>query len=238
MRSCDGIGPHLRFCLLSNPRRRRAVNRGRPRRRSGEKCEAGMSPLTDTFIFQAPTNITFGPGAIGQLGQIVAPLGQRPLVVSDPGIAAAGILQQVLDALGPAVAHVETFTEVEPNPSIETVDRAAAIYRRGDGDCLVAVGGGSAMDVAKVVAVLVTHGGGVLDYEGIGKVPGPTVPVVCLPTTAGTGSEVTQFTVITDRGRPFKLTVGSPYVVPTAAVCDPNLTLSLAQPLTAAPGMA
>ena len=196
-----------------------------------------MYPLTDTFIFQAPTNITFGPGAIGQLGQIVAPLGQRPLVVSDPGIAAAGILQQVLDALGPAGAHVETFTEVEPNPSIETVDRAAAIYRRGDGDCLVAVGGGSAMDVAKVVAVLVTHGGGVLDYEGIGKVPGPTVPVVCLPTTAGTGSEVTQFTVITDRGRPFKLTVGSPYVVPTAAVCDPHLTLSMPQPLTAATGM-
>src|SRR3989304_2259683 len=122
-------------------------------------------------------------------------------------------------------------------PRTETVDRAAAIYRRGDGDCLVAVGGGSAMDVAKVVAVLVTHGGGVLEYEGIGKVPGPTVPVVCLPTTAGTGSEVTQFTVITDRGRPFKLTVGSPYVVPTAAVCDPNLTLSMPQPLTAATGM-
>src|SRR3990170_1947000 len=135
MRSCDGIGPHLRFRLLSNPRRRRAVDRGRPRGRSGEKCEAGtveearMYPSTDSFTFQAPTNITFGPGAIGQLGQIVAPLGQRPLVVSDPGIAAAGILQQVLDALGPAVGHVETFTEVEPNPSIETVDRAAAIYR-------------------------------------------------------------------------------------------------------------
>src|SRR3989337_2546955 len=213
MRSCDGIGPHLRFCLLSNPRRRRAVNRGRPRRRSGEKCEAGMSPLTDTFIFQAPTNITFGPGAIGQLGQIVAPLGQRPLVVSDPGIAAAGILQQVLDALGPAVAHVETFTEVEPNPSIETVDRAAAIYRRGGGDCLVAVGGGGAMDGAQAVAV------------------------ICIPTAAGTGSEVTQFTVITDRARPFKLTVGSPYVVPTAAVCDPHLTLSMPQPLTAATRM-
>src|SRR3972149_6014437 len=107
MRSCDGIAPPLRFCLLSTPRRRRAVNRGRPRRRSGEKCEAGtveeagMYPLTDTFIFQAPTNITFGPGAIGQLGQIVAPLGQRPLGGRDPGIAAAGLLQQVRDALGP-----------------------------------------------------------------------------------------------------------------------------------------
>ncbi len=196
-----------------------------------------MDPVTDTFTFQAPTQITFGAGAITQLGQIVAALGKRPLIVSDPGIAAAGILQQVLDVLGPAVAQVETFTDVESNPSIETVNRATAVYRRADCDCLVAVGGGSAMDVAKIVAVLVTHGGGVLTYEGIGKVPGPTVPVICIPTTAGTGSEVTQFTVITDRARPFKVTVGSPYVVPTAAVCDPTLTLSMPQPLTAATGM-
>ncbi len=196
-----------------------------------------MYLLTDTFTFQAPTNITFGAGALAHVGKVVSPRGRRPLVVSDPGIAAAGILQQVLDVLGPAVAAVETFTEVEPNPSIETVDRATAVYRRGDCDCVLAVGGGSAMDVAKIVAVLVTHGGGVLDYEGIGKVPGPTVPVICIPTTAGTGSEVTQFSVITDRARPFKLAVGSPHVVPTAAVCDPTLTLSMPQPLTAATGM-
>ena len=196
-----------------------------------------MHALTDTFTFQAPTSITFGVGSASRLGQIVASLGRSPLVVTDPGVAAAGILQKVLDSLAPAVASVETFSQVEPNPSIETVDRAVAAYRRGRCDCLVACGGGSAMDVAKMAAVLVTHGGGVMDYEGMGKVPGPTVPVVCVPTTAGTGSEVTQFAVITDRARPFKMTVGSPHLVPAAAVCDPSLTLSLPQALTAATGM-
>src|SRR3989304_97263 len=116
-------------------------------------------------------------------------------------------------------------------------DRRRRPSAAGAGRARPGGGGGSAMDVAKVVAVLVTHGGGVLEYEGIGKVPGPTVPVVCLPTTAGTGSEGTQFTVITARGRPFKLTGGGPYVVPTAAGGGPHLTLSMPQPLTAATGM-
>jgi alcohol dehydrogenase class IV len=202
-----------------------------------EREEGEMYPLTDVFAFRAPTSITFGAGALSRLATVVGVLGRRPLVVSDPGIAGAGILQQVLDALRALAPQPETFSDVEPNPSIETVDRAAAVYRRGDCDCLVAVGGGSAMDVAKVVAVLAAHGGGVLDYEGIGKVPGPAVPVICVPTTAGTGSEVTQFAVITDRARPFKLTVGGPHLVPAAAVCDPGLTLSMPPPLTAATGM-
>lgn len=196
-----------------------------------------MPPVTETFTFQAPTTITFGAGALNQLAQVLAPFGRRPLVVSDPGIAGAGILQQVLDVLAPAVAHVESFSEVEPNPSIETVERAAEAYRRGDCDCVVAVGGGSAMDVAKVTAVLASHGGVVRDYEGVGKVPGPTVPVVAIPTTAGTGSEVTVYAVVTDRERPFKMTIGSPHIVPAAAVCDPLLTLSMPQGLTAATGM-
>lgn len=196
-----------------------------------------MNPLTEIFTFQAPTTITFGAGALGQLAQVVGPLGRRPLVVTDPGIAASGILQQVVDALAPVVGGVETFSDVEPNPSSETVERAAAAYRRADCDCLVAAGGGSAMDVAKVAAALVSHGGAVRDYEGVGKVPGPTVPVVAVPTTAGTGSEVTVFAIITDRARKVKMVIGSKHILPTAAVCDPLLTLSMPQPLTAATGI-
>jgi alcohol dehydrogenase len=196
-----------------------------------------MDPLTETFTFQAPTTITFGAGALGRLAQVVGPLGRRPLVVTDPGIAASGILKQVLDALAAVAAAVETFSDVEANPSSETVERAAEAYRRADCDCLVAAGGGSAMDVAKVAAALVSHGGRVRDYEGVGKVPGPTVPVVAVPTTAGTGSEVTLFAVITDRERKIKMVVGSPHILPAAAVCDPLLTLSMPQPLTAATGI-
>ncbi|MGH2453749.1 MAG: iron-containing alcohol dehydrogenase [bacterium] len=196
-----------------------------------------MDPLTDTFTFQAPTTVTFGAGAVRHLAQVVAPLGRRPLVVTDQGIAASGILQQVTDALAPAVSGFETFSDVEPNPSSETVERAVAAYRRADCDCLVGAGGGSAMDVAKVAAALISHGGKVRDYEGVGKIPGPTVPVVAVPTTAGTGSEVTVFSIITDRERKVKMVVGSPHLLPTAAVCDPVLTLSMPQPLTAATGI-
>jgi len=93
------------------------------------------------------------------------------------------------------------------------------------------------MDVGKAVALLAAHPGSIRDYEGIGKVPGPTVPLVCVPTTAGTGSEVTVFTVITDRQRKFKMTIGSSHLLPRVAVCDPELTVSMPQPLTAATGM-
>ncbi len=196
-----------------------------------------MPPVTETFTFQAPTNITFGAGALNQLAQVLAPFGRRPLVVSDPGIAAAGILQQVLDVLAPVVAHIEPFSEVEPNPGSETVERAAGAYRRGDCDCVVAVGGGSALDVGKVGAVLASHGGVVRDYEGVGKVPGPTVPVVAIPTTAGTGSEVTANAVISDKERRIKMVLISPHMLPAAAVCDPLLTLSMPQGLTAATGI-
>jgi len=189
------------------------------------------------FTFQAPANMTFGPGAVGQLPDIVKGLGTRALVISDPGVAAAGILDRVRSWLHDAGVTTEAFTNVEPNPSIETVNSAYDLVKRSQAEFLVGVGGGSAMDVAKVASVLARYGGTVHDYEGIGKVPGPGMTTVAIPTTAGTGSEVTVFAVITDRARTFKMTVGSPYIVPQYAVCDPELTLSMPPGLTAATGM-
>jgi alcohol dehydrogenase class IV len=174
---------------------------------------------------------------IARLPELVAGLGSRAIVVSDPGIAKAGILDRVLSALDQAGVTAEPYPSVEPNPSVETVDAAHDLFRRTRSAFVLGVGGGSAMDVAKVVAVLAAHGGGVRDYEGMGKVPGPGVPCVAVPTTAGTGSEVTIFSVITDRQRKFKMTVGSPHTVPQVALCDPELTLSMPPALTAATGM-
>lgn len=191
----------------------------------------------DTFSFEAPANLTFGVGAMGKFPELVAGLGSRALVVSDPGIAKAGILDRVLGLLRDAKVTADSFTEVEPNPSVETVNAAFDLYKRSRAEFVVAAGGGSSMDVAKVVAVLAAHGGTVHDYEGVGKVPGPVVPTVAIPTTAGTGSEVTIFAVITDRQRKFKMTVGSPYLVPQVAICDPELTISMPKSLTAATGM-
>ena len=174
---------------------------------------------------------------MARLPELVAGMGTRVLIVSDPGIAKAGILDRVASLLKDAGVTGDAFTQVEPNPSVETVHAAHDMFRRSRAAFVVAVGGGSAMDVGKVVAVLAAHGGTAPDYEGIGKVPGPGVPVVAIPTTAGTGSEVTVFAVITDRQRKFKMTVGSPHIVPQVGLCDPELTLSMPQPLTAATGM-
>lgn len=191
----------------------------------------------DIFTFEAPARLTFGVGAVAKLPELVAGLGNRALVISDPGVAKAGILDRVAELLKTAGVAGDAFTQVEPNPSVETVHAAHDMFRRSRAAFVVEVGGGSAMDVGKAVGVLAGHGGTILDYEGIGKVPGPGVPVVAIPTTAGTGSEVTVFAVITDRRRKFKMTVGSPHIVPQVAVCDPDLTLSMPQPLTAATGM-
>jgi alcohol dehydrogenase class IV len=191
----------------------------------------------EVFSFQAPANITFGPGAITRLPELVRGFGGRAVVVSDPGVAKAGILPRLLTLLHDAGITAEPFTDVEPNPSVETVNAAVDRFRRTRASFVIGAGGGSAMDVAKVVGVLGAHGGAVHDYEGIGKVPGPGLPVAAVPTTAGTGSEVTIFSVITDRERRFKMTLGSVHTVPQVAVCDPELTLSMPQPLTAATGM-
>ncbi|MDQ7843514.1 MAG: iron-containing alcohol dehydrogenase [Armatimonadota bacterium] len=196
-----------------------------------------MTDWHDTFTFAAPAQVTFGPGVLAKLPEAVAGFGGRAVVVSDPGIARAGILDRVLQLLDGAGITAEPYPHVEPNPSVETVHAAADLFRRTRGAFVVGVGGGSAMDVAKVVAALVAHGGAVQDYEGLGKIPGPGVPCVAVPTTAGTGSEVTIFSVITDRARKFKMTIGSLHTVPQVALCDPTLTVSMPPALTAATGM-
>lgn len=196
-----------------------------------------MTDWHDTFTFSAPANVTFGPGAAARLPGLVAGLGARAVIISDPGIAKAGILDRILALLNTAGVTMEPYTQVEPNPSVETAHAAHELFRRTRAAFVVGVGGGSALDVAKVVAVLAAHGGTVHDYEGVGKVPGPGVPCVAVPTTAGTGSEVTIFSVITDRARRFKMTIGSPHTVPQVALCDPELTVTMPPALTAATGM-
>ncbi|MEX0765384.1 MAG: iron-containing alcohol dehydrogenase [bacterium] len=217
---------------MPGSKRRRKTSKKKTRRKTSAKLEA-----KETFSFEAPARVTFGAGAVGAFPELIRGFGNRALVVSDPGITKAGIVDRVLGFLRDASVSADAFTNVEPNPSVETVEAAHALYRKSDAGFVVSVGGGSSMDVAKVVSVLAAHGGSVRDYEGIGKVPGPVVPTVAIPTTAGTGSEVTVFAVITDRQRKFKMTVGSPYLVPHVAICDPELSLSMPKSLTAATGM-
>jgi alcohol dehydrogenase len=185
--------------------------------------------------FRSPTAVIFGAGTFERLGEEAKKLarGRRVLLVTDKGIAAAGIAGRAVAQLPGA----EVFDEVEPNPRHATVDRAGELARRLEPALVVGLGGGSALDAAKAVALLATNSGSIADYEGRAKYRTPPLPVLAVPTTCGTGSEVTWVAVITHAGRRFKMSVKGPEMFPAAAVVDPDLLLTLPRPLIASTGM-
>ncbi len=185
---------------------------------------------------EVPTKMVHGPGSIGRLGELAAELGmKRPLFVTDRGVVAAGLTDEALRQLDDAVL----FDGVRPNPDIELVDEASVLYRENGCDGLVALGGGSSMDTAKGIGVEVEHGGSILEYEyGGTPITKRVPPLIAVPTTSGTGSEVTLWAVITDHARKIKFNVGgTPLIGPHVAVIDPELTLGLPPAVTSATGM-
>lgn len=176
------------------------------------------------FSFSIPQNVYFGWDSLNDLSDVAAKIdAKKAFIVSGPHLKKAGYVDLCAEKLKKAGIDSESFTETEGNPSTDTVEKAAKQFRESGAQMIVAFGGGSPLDVAKAVAVLGTYGGKITDYEGVGKVPGPVVPMLAIPTTAGTGSEVTSFSVITDHSRDYKLTVGSPYILPKYVILDPGL---------------
>jgi alcohol dehydrogenase len=192
--------------------------------------------LQKSFPFVLPGRIQFGPGVAQTVGDEARPFGQRVMVVTDPGVHDAGLIEPIVSELERAGLECTVFADVEANPRIATVEKAAAAAKEYQAEMLVAVGGGSAIDTAKIVAAIVSHGGGVLDYEGYDRVPGPVIPLIALPTTSGTGSEVTFWAVATDVARNYKLAVASVLLAPRVALVDPLLTTSLPPAMTAGTG--
>lgn len=192
----------------------------------------------NAFTFQVPQNILFGMGCLERLPELLSKSGSRhTLIISDRGLERLGAVERIIrlcEAGG--VAHTE-YLDVMPNPTDRCVDAAVECYRQCGATSIVALGGGSPMDVAKAVGVLVTHGGHIMDYEGAGRVPGPIVPVVAIPTTAGTGSEVTAFSVIVDEARAYKLTVFSYELIPRYALLDPSMIMTLPPSVAASTGV-
>ena len=183
-----------------------------------------------------PTRLVHGPGAVASLADECRALGiTKPMLVTDPGVAAAGLVDRVL----PHLNGVVVFDEVRPNPDIELVDRAAGVYRENGCDGLVGLGGGSSLDTAKSIGVVARHGGSIADYEwGRDPIEQRIPPLVAIPTTAGTGSEVTLWAVITDHARQLKFNVGgTPLIGAHVALIDPELMLGLPPAVTAATGM-
>lgn len=191
--------------------------------------------MADTITYLTTTR--FGSGAVELLPQELAELGiRKPLLVTDPGIARLPLLDRVRRMLPEGHA---LFTETPGNPTEAAVDKAFEAFQHAACDGLVALGGGSAMDLAKAVALRATHAGQLAEYAliegGAGRI-GPVAPLVAVPTTAGTGSEVGRAALITLRdGR--KLALISGHLIPARAICDPELTLGLPPLLTAATGM-
>ncbi|MEK9661524.1 MAG: iron-containing alcohol dehydrogenase [Alphaproteobacteria bacterium] len=182
-------------------------------------------------------HIVFEPGGIGRLGALAsARLGPRVLLVTDPGIRNAGIVDAAIVALADAGCAVEMFAEVEADPSYKTVMAATERALRGDATGIVGFGGGSSMDVAKLVAALAGGDQTLDDMFGLEKVRRRMLPLVLVPTTAGTGSEVTKSAIVTLEGDR-KLGVISSALLPDMALLDPDLTLGLPAPVTAATGI-
>lgn len=195
--------------------------------------------IAHSFSFELPTRIRFGIGEIACVGEEAAALGiRRPLIVSDEGVERAGALDAVRGHLQEHVERCSTFTAVPPNPPLECVDGGRAAYVDGGCDGLIAVGGGSVLDACKAIGLLATHPGPLGRYEA-GAVPmeRPIPPMISVPTTAGTGSEIGWAAVITDRRRVWKMSIGDLHLAPRLAVLDPELTLTCPRSVTAASGM-
>jgi choline dehydrogenase len=189
---------------------------------------------------ELPTRIVHGPGALARLGELATEFGmRRPLLVTDAGVLAAGLAVRALEQLEAAGLDVTVFDEVRPNPDVELIDRGAAVYRERGCDGLVAIGGGSPMDAAKSIGVVVEHGGSIASYEwGHDPIERRIPPLVAVPTTAGTGSEVTLWAVVTHPGRRIKFNVGgTPLIAAHVALIDPELMVALPPEVTAATGM-
>jgi alcohol dehydrogenase len=190
------------------------------------------SPGTATK-FLVP-DVIFGVGVRAQVGHAVKGQGgMRVFVVSDHGVADAGWTSDVLGHLAAAGLSCELWLGVTPNPKDTEVEDGRQAYLTSHCDVLVAVGGGSCIDAAKAIALLSVHSGGITDYAGVGKVAGPLPPTVMVPTTGGSGSDVSQFCVVTDTRRKVKVTIGARALVPDISVTDPQVLTTVPPDITA-----
>lgn len=195
--------------------------------------------MLSSFSFHLPTRIEVGKGILSKLADFMKQTvkGKRILIITDPGIQKAGIVEPILAALLKEGYELSIFDQVQPNPKDIDCVAGGKMAQEFCADAILAVGGGSVLDSAKMIAVLHTHGGTPQDYEGRGKIHREVTPIIAVPTTAGTGSEVTRSSVITDTKRHFKMTIKDVKLAPALAIVDPETTYRLPAAITASTGM-
>lgn len=190
------------------------------------------------FRFKVPQIIEFGMGSLKKLpGILKEDQSEHVFLISDRGLEKIGVVKKVQDIVEAGGLKCTTFLDVIPNPTVDVVNESAKCYQESGATSIIALGGGSSMDVAKATGVLAKFGGAITDYEGLDKVPGPIVPIIAVPTTAGTGSEVTASAVITDEARNYKMSVISYEMLPKYAVLDPELIMSAPASIAASCGI-
>ena len=190
------------------------------------------------FRLKVPQNIEFGVGSLKKLPEILKENNSEHVyLVSDHGLESIGVVKKVQDIVESGGLTCTTFLDVVPNPTVDVVNASTKMYKESGATSIIALGGGSSMDVAKATGVLATYGGEINDYEGLYKVPGPIVPMIAIPTTAGTGSEVTASAVITDEAKNFKMSVISYEILPKYAVLDPELIMTAPASIAASCGV-
>lgn len=197
-----------------------------------------VGPVRTTWNFYSAGRLIFGSGAIRELPQSLerTPSG-KVLIITDTKLAGAGLVDRTREPLLQSGRTVEVFDGGEPEPSLSVAEAAIAHARKFQPDAILGLGGGSNMDLAKITANIYTHGGQFGDYYGYDNVPGPLCPLICVPTTAGTGSEVSHAAVLTDAENQMKISTLSQYFRPTLAVVDPEMTLSCPPTATADSGI-
>lgn len=190
------------------------------------------------YKFNLPTTVECGVGISRGIGEVLGSYDvSKVFLVTDKGIKKAGLLEHIELSLQEHKITYDIFDEVEPNPSMESIMTGLDRLKAQNFDSVLAVGGGSSIDTAKGIAIMARNTGNILDYEGVGRVPNPGLPLIAIPTTAGTGSEVTASTIVTNSQTQFKAAVISPYLFPKLALLDPELTVKLPPNITAATGM-
>tara|TARA_R110002124_G_scaffold114535_1_gene269150 strand:+ start:1246 stop:2472 length:1227 start_codon:yes stop_codon:yes gene_type:complete len=185
---------------------------------------------------RAPRSIVFGSGQRRALPGYARALGQKALIVTDERMGASPELAALIDGLRQSGMAIAVFDRTLPEVPLDCIADCVTLARPFGPDLVIGLGGGSCLDMAKVTAVILAHGGSPRDYFGEFKVPGPVLPLIALPTTAGTGSEATPVAVVADSERQLKVGIASPFIVPLVAICDPELTLSAPPGLTAIAG--
>ena len=189
------------------------------------------------FDFQPRTRVIFGAGAIERLGQIARTLGTNALLVTDPGIVIAGHVERARRSLDAAGVNVTIFEEVKENPTTREVDQCFQIARSIRPQLIIGLGGGSSLDTAKGCNFVLTNGGRMQDYWGVGKATKPMLPLIAVPTTAGTGSECQSFALIAEEKTHQKMACGDPKAAPRVAILDPLLTLTQPRGVAACTGI-